>query len=288
MPESLRSQIETAGGGPFVPPYRELDIDGADRLSDALTGVAGSTGVGEAVCGFRLPDESLWVRPLRFLGVAGMSGFVLALLALHVIQPTLNPAEHTISEYALGSYGWLMRSAFFALGVGTLATAAAIHLRYEPSVRLRIGLVLLVGAAIGLFIDSGYNTDRPHVPATADGMVHGVGTWILALTLPGAALILGACFARTSVSALRARELQALAGAQLVTMAVFEISSDAYRGLAERVVALLAVATVARLWASTAPTVTPALRARGRPNSMFTADDRGMSVAGGSSVSTSD
>lgn len=228
-------------------------MDGADRLSVALTGVAGSPGMGEVVRELRLPDESLWVRPLRFLGVAGMSGFVMALLALHVIQPTLNPAEHTISEYALGSNGWLMRSAFFALGAGSLATAAAIHLRYEPSVRLRIGLVLLAGTAIGLFIDSGYNTDRPHVPATVDGMIHGVGTWILALTLPGAALMLGSCFARTSASALRARGFQALAAAQLVAMVVFEISPDAYRGLAERVVALLAVATVARLWASTAP-----------------------------------
>jgi hypothetical protein len=207
---------------------------------------------GDAVREMRTSEESPLLRPLRFLGFAGMSGFVAAVLALHVLQPTMNPAEDTISDYALGSYGWLMRLAFFALGIGTLTTLAAIWLRYERSLRQRLGVALLAGTAIGLFLDSGYNTDRPHVPATLDGMVHGVGTWVLALTLPGAAFILGSYRAHTSLPTLRARGIQALGVAQLAAMVVFELSPDAYRGLSERVVALLVVATVASLHASTA------------------------------------
>jgi hypothetical protein len=208
---------------------------------------------GGAIRELTLPDGSLSLRLLRFLGCAGITGFVVAVLALHVLQPTLNPAEHTISEYALGNDGWLMRSAFFALGVGTLATAAAIRMRYEPSALRGIGLALLTGTAIGLFIDSGYNTDHPHVLATSDGTIHGIGTWILALALPAAALTLGSSFVRTWASTLRARELQALGAAQLLATFVFEISPNAYRGLAERIVTLLAVVTLARLQASTAP-----------------------------------
>ena len=216
-----------------------------------------------------------------------MSAFVVAILALHLLQPKLNPAQHTISEYALGSYGWLMRSAFFALGVGTLATAAAMRLKAGPSVRRSIGLLLLGGAALGLFIDTGYNTDRLRVPATADGMVHGVGTWILALTLPVAALVLGSYFARTSVSSLRARWIQALGGAQLVAMVAFEVSPDAYRGLAERLVTFLAVATVALLWSLTSPRPDWQVQRSDDRNAIVLAD-QGMSVAGGSPLSMSD
>lgn len=266
MPESLGFDIGTVDGGD-VGPHGEFGVAGADRPRDSLTRTA-PTGTREAVREPRLLDESPWVRPLRFLGFAGVAAFVGALLALHVLQPRLDPAEQTISEYALGSYGWLMRSAFFALGVGTLATAAAIRLRYQPSVQRRLGLVLLAGTAIGLFIDSGYNTDPPHVPLTVDGMVHGVGTWILALSLPGAAFILGSCFALASVSSVRAaRGIQFLGAAQLAAIVVYEISPDAYRGLSERVVVLLVVATVARLQASTASRFGEQLQPEGDGNS---------------------
>jgi Protein of unknown function (DUF998) len=280
---ALRHQDRTFGGKHFESRFAELrsiaNTPGPTWTAaaspwrssrDSLRGDAPRTG--EAVRELRLHDESPLLRPLRFLGFVGMSGFVVAVVALHVLQHALNPAEYTISDYALGSYGWLMRSAFFTLGVGTLATVGAIRLRHEPSVRRRLGLVLLAGTAVGLFIDSGYNTDHPHVPATVDGMVHGVGTWIFALTLTGAAFILGSYFAHTSVSAWRGRAIQALSAAQLVAMVVFEISPDAYRGLSERVVALLAVTTLARLLACTAPTLGSQLR---RPPERPAVVDRG-------------
>lgn len=202
------------------------------------------------VCSLR---TAAWFRPLRFVGAAGLSGFVLAILVLHGVRPNLDPAQHTISEYALGSYGWLMRVAFFALGVGTLATVVSLRAILEPSLWCRVGLVVLAGMALGLFLDGVYNTDHLRVPATFDGTIHGVGTWILALTLPGAALILGSYLARTSTWRLKARALQALGAAQLGAIVVFEMSPDTYRGTAERLVTVLAVATLALLQSLSAP-----------------------------------
>ncbi len=64
------------------------------------------------------PVRAFWLGGLHVMGFAGLSVFVLAVLALHGLQANLNPVQHTISEYSLGRYGWLMRAAFLALAGG--------------------------------------------------------------------------------------------------------------------------------------------------------------------------
>jgi hypothetical protein len=188
--------------------------------------------------------RTFWLKWLHLASFAGLSVFVVAILALHGLQANLNPAEHTISEYSLGSYGWLMRVAFLALGVGTLTTAASLRLSWGSSGWRRIGLLLLAAMAIGLFLDARFNTDHLRVPETFDGTIHSVGTWILALALPGAAFVLGFDFLRNSISTLKARLLLILAAAQVGAIVLFEMSPTTLRGWAERLVTVLAVATL--------------------------------------------
>ena len=52
--------------------------------------------------------------------------FVAILAALHVLEPEFNVGGHLISEYELGTYGWLMSLAFFCLGGASLALWYAI------------------------------------------------------------------------------------------------------------------------------------------------------------------
>ena len=187
----------------------------------------------------------VWLGRLQLVGVAGLSAFVVAVLALHGIRANLNPAEHTISEYSLGSYGWLMRAAFVALGVGTLATAISVRIRYRiPGAWRHVAPVLLVGAAIGAFLDAGFNTDHLAVPETADGTVHSVGTAILVLALPGAAFVLGFAFVRNPTLALKAKVLLILGVAELGAIVLFEQSPMTVRGWAERSVTVFAIATL--------------------------------------------
>jgi Protein of unknown function (DUF998) len=216
------------------------------------------------------------------VSVAGLSVFVLAILALHGLQANLNPAEHTISEYSLGSYGWLMRAAFLALGVGTLTTAAGLRLSYGPSAWRRMGLLLLAATAIGLFLDAGFNTDHLRVPATADGTIHGVGTWILALTLPGVAFVFGSDFFRNSIATPKARLLLILAAAQLGAIVLFEMSPTTLRGWAERLVTVLAVAILMML-----QVLSHTNAGQSRPRTVAH-NYRGGPVFGPSPVSTSD
>ncbi len=183
------------------------------------------------------------IRCGRALGSAGIAAFVAAVLALHWLRPDLNPQVHTVSEYSIGSYGWLMRAAFVALGLGVLATSLSLELRFGLSAWRSAGLLLLVGMALGLFLDAGFNTDHLRVPETTSGAVHGVGTLIVGLTLPAAALILGSDFA--SVSLPRARWLQVLAVAQCGAIFAFETGPIADHGLAERICIGMALATLA-------------------------------------------
>lgn len=194
-----------------------------------------------------LPKGPKWTVGIHLIGAAGLALFVTVVLVLHGLRGDLNPAAHTISEYSLGRFGWLMRAAFAALGIGVLTTAASLFLRFGLSRLSGPGLLLLVGTAVGLFLDAGYNTDHPHVLETADGRVHGIGMLIVCLTLPTASLLLGCAFAQRARTSPRARQVQVLSAAQIVAIVGFEMSPLAVRGILERVAITMAVVTLVAL-----------------------------------------
>jgi hypothetical membrane protein len=83
--------------------------------------------------------------------------YLIVVIALHILEPEFDPRFRFMSEYALGDYGWLMTTTFFALGLA----AFAVGLRYvhQSSRSARIGFGLLVVAALfvwlaGVFRDS--------------------------------------------------------------------------------------------------------------------------------------
>jgi hypothetical protein len=265
---------QTASGEPPLP---HLHIARPHRVEGGS-----STGVEPELADLSPPVGAFWLGPLHLVSFAGLSVFVVAILALHGLRANLSPAEHTISEYSLSSYGWLMRAAFLALGVGTLTTAASLRLSFGPSGRRRIGLVMLAGMALGLFLDTGFNTDRLRVPETVDGTIHSVGTWILALALPGAAFVFGSDFVRNSISTLKARLLLILGTAQLGAIVLFEMSPTTVRGWTERLVIVLAVATLGLLQVLSRP------NAQAGRSRTVAYSYRGGPVFGLSPVSTSD
>ena len=219
--------------------------------------------------------RSYWFRFNRGMSIAGLTAFVATVLALHGLGGDLNPAEHTISEYSLGAYGWLMRAAFAALGLGVLATAESLRLRFELSSSWRVGLSLLVFAAVGLFLDAGYNTDHPRVPETPDGTIHGVGMLIVCLTLPAASYLLGSARAGHP-AAPGARWLRSLAAGQVIAILGFELGPASWRGLIERIAIAMAIAALALLQsAARSPAGPPGMSSR-RPGSSF-ATHRGSS-----------
>lgn len=192
-----------------------------------------------------LARRSNWLRLARGVSVAGAAGFVGAVLTLQVLRSNLNPAVDTISQYSLGSYGWIIRAAFVVLGLVVLSTVVSLY-HGVASAWGRVGTCLLGVTACGVFLDAAYNTDRLRVPETFDGRIHGIGTFIFCLTLPVATFVLSADLIGTSLAA-PARRLQALGCAQLIAALGFELGPTAYRGLTERVGVLLVMVTLALL-----------------------------------------
>lgn len=75
-------------------------------------------------------------------------GFVGLVAVLHVVRSDLVPRAHVLSEYALGSAGWIMALAFFALAGSFVALLLASR-RSLTGWRGVVGQIALAVAAIG-------------------------------------------------------------------------------------------------------------------------------------------
>ena len=125
-------------------------------------------------------------------GTAAISCFAyatLALLLLHVVRPDLVPTSHMISEYAVGTFGWLMQSVFVGLSLGCAALLVGLTRNGPTSIVARLGAVLLAVASIGLIVSAIYPMDLPGTPSTRSGELHdlsflvNVGSIALAIVL---------------------------------------------------------------------------------------------------------
>jgi hypothetical membrane protein len=91
--------------------------------------------------------------------------FVIVLIVLHMLQPEFDPRFRFMSEYALGNYGWLMTTTFFVLGLAPLLAAIGFQNVYQSSRSIRIGLGLLVVAAMFIWLAGIFRDSIPHLLA---------------------------------------------------------------------------------------------------------------------------
>jgi hypothetical protein len=101
---------------------------------------------------------------------------LVTLAALHILKPDLHPSRTMISQYALGRYGRVMALCFAAFGVasGSLAVAMVAYVR---SLGGRIGIALLLAAAVGLVMAARFPMDpvsTPPAQMSHSGRMHGV------------------------------------------------------------------------------------------------------------------
>ena len=98
---------------------------------------------------------------LARLSVLGFAYFMVALAALHALRSEYDPLEETVSQYSIGPHGYLMTTAFFAIGLGVVALAVALSRGVMPSPR--IGPLLLGLAGVCVFLVGVFPVD----PASA-------------------------------------------------------------------------------------------------------------------------
>jgi hypothetical protein len=82
---------------------------------------------------------SAWLAPLCALLAASL------ILALHWLDPQYLPARHTLDQYMLGAYGWLMRLAFLFLAAAVCGLAYSLIVEKPGASRLGAFLLLLAG-----------------------------------------------------------------------------------------------------------------------------------------------
>jgi MFS family permease len=139
---------------------------------------------------------------LAVVAMAGLSYVLLALVALHVLRPDLNPISSPISEYAIGPNGLLFTSALLTWGGASLVLAFGLHWGVAPSGQSPTGLVLLVVFGVGLIVAGIFPMDVPFPPEdfsperfTAAGATHIISATIATVSIPLAALLLSKGFA---------------------------------------------------------------------------------------------
>ncbi len=132
------------------------------------------------------------------LSIASAIAFVAIVLLLHFVKPELAPSWRFVSEYAIGSNGWLMVLAFSCWAISCFALAAALR----PHVRTvagRIGLIVLLLVGLSLIAAGLFTADpitaKPEELTTA-GRLHGAAAMVGIPGFPIAALLIGWSLAR--------------------------------------------------------------------------------------------
>jgi hypothetical membrane protein len=92
--------------------------------------------------------------------------YVIAIAALHFLEPEFDPRFRFMSEYALSAHGWLMTTTFFVLGLATLTVAAALGDVHQASWAARIGFGLLAVAALFVCLAGVFKDSLPHLLAS--------------------------------------------------------------------------------------------------------------------------
>lgn len=168
---------------------------------------------------------------LAGIGAASVIYLVLTLIAMHAIQPGLNPATHYVSEYAHGPFGWLVMVAYVAAGAGVLGMAwsAGSVLSGTRSLALAICLALV---GVGLIATGVTRIDLPaadgSVASTASGMAHELAGYVLLLGLIPGAFLVAATFRRDPRLSSAALPAWIFAGSIVITfvVAVMSLSLD--------------------------------------------------------------
>ena len=140
--------------------------------------------------------------------------YQILLIVLIFLRPDLDPSWHTISEWAIGQYGWIMSGAFLisAASYGGLFLMLKSELRGALG---RIGLGILLVCVIGATGVGLFTTDPmpPRFPLSTRGTLHVIlGTGQLVL-LPFAALLINLSLAYKNATWIKARGVLLLTSA---------------------------------------------------------------------------
>src|SRR2546429_8612351 len=133
---------------------------------------------------------------LALIAIGGIIYFIVAVVVLHSLRPEYNPINHAVSNYAVGSYGYLMTAAFYVLALSVYALALGLTRSIALTNLSRVAVLLLYLASIGMVVMGIYPGDvhALHPPATITGVIHWTAAGISFLSIMTAAFLLSSSF----------------------------------------------------------------------------------------------
>jgi len=135
---------------------------------------------------------------VAFLAAGSAIATILLLAALHALSPEFDPSWRVVSEYANGSYGWILSLMFCAWALSNWALAFELW----PEVKTRagrIGLCLLLMSGIGEAMASVFDINNHPL--------HEIAGAIGVLAMPIAATLISGSLSRAQHSAKAKRSL---------------------------------------------------------------------------------
>ena len=142
-----------------------------------------------------------FARQIHWLGLVSILGtayWILSVVLLHFLPTDHDPLKHQISNYATGSYGYLMSAAFIIWGIGIVSLAAGIFLAVTPRPRVGSVLILVAGIAIviaGVFKGDLITKDTPF-STTTSGAIHDLSSLVAFLFIIVAMFVMARRFKR--------------------------------------------------------------------------------------------
>ena len=173
--------------------------------------------------------------------------FLAAVSVGELLRPMYDPVQRTISELAVGRYGFLQISAFVALGLSLVALPLGLWQRVRATITSRLGLGLILVGGVSSFAAAAFPTDlRNAAIVTLSGQIHQVSASVGYACLITAMLLLSWHFRRDvpwRAFHLPSSGLSLVGLAALLAMAVTGNSDVA--GLLQRIMALTLLTWVA-------------------------------------------
>jgi len=175
---------------------------------------------------------------LALISIICIGYFFVIVLILHVLRPDVQPLNKAVSNYAIGPYGFLMVSAFFALALAMATLALALAGELAPTRRTQYGVPLLFIASVGLVAVGIFPGDVnvPHPPATLTGLIHWIAAGTSFLSIMIAAFLFSYSFEENEGWQSFHRPALVLAITGVVALVVFTgLALIGWAGIGERI-----------------------------------------------------
>lgn len=114
-------------------------------------------------------------RTLGLLTIASVVYYVLAVLAMHLLQPELDPFAVPMSVYVLGAYGPVMTTTFFVLCAGLLGIGFGLIQTLPRTRVIKVAFAVILISSAGFLIAGIFPADWPPPMRSSSSRLHSLG-----------------------------------------------------------------------------------------------------------------